>query len=105
MMRVGGCQDLLQFDPAAVKAVIEEQSCQVSHAHVPHSGAGREDQNKKIFLSEPDVTGNHLDVSPQKEFVDCTQESASQYQPDQVHPKPKYKEQGYQGEQNGKDIY
>ena len=63
----------LQFDPAAVKAVVKKEPCQVSHTHIPHRFASRDDKDETIFLSEPDVMDNHLNVLSQKEFIDCSQ--------------------------------
>ncbi len=40
------------FEPAALEAIIQNQSCQISYTHVPHGRAGGDEENKKILFLE-----------------------------------------------------
>ncbi len=45
----------LNLDPAALNPVIEQESGQVGHAHVPHGCSGGDQENEEVLPPEPDV--------------------------------------------------
>ena len=67
-----GAQPALDLDPSFLKGVVKEESCQVSHAHVPHGGASRDEKNEKVLLLESDI------LNDQREFNPCEKEDDSQ---------------------------
>jgi len=49
-LKLNCLESFLNFEPAALKAIIKNQSCQISHTHVPHGSAGGDEENKKILF-------------------------------------------------------
>jgi hypothetical protein len=45
-LKLNCLESFLNFEPAALETVVKNQSCQISHAHIPHGSAGSDEKNK-----------------------------------------------------------
>ena len=51
-------EPFLNFEPTALEAIIQKQSSQVSHSHVPHCNACGDNQNEKVLFLKFNVLHN-----------------------------------------------
>ena len=63
------CLLLSHFEETTLKTVIKNESCQISHSHVPHGGAGGDEENEKILSLQFDILNN------QRQFNSCEEEN------------------------------
>jgi hypothetical protein len=49
-LKLNCLESFLYLEPAALETVIEDESCQISHTHIPHSSAGSDHKDKKILF-------------------------------------------------------
>ena len=58
------------FEPAALKAVVKDQSRQVGDSHVPHRGTSSDEENEEVLLLQSDILDDQGQFYPGKEEND-----------------------------------
>jgi hypothetical protein len=57
-------------DPTALDSIIEQESNQVSHTHVPHSCTCGDEEDKEVLFAESNIPDNQGKLNPGKEEND-----------------------------------
>ena len=60
----------LHFYPPTLDSIIEQESNQVGHTHVPHGCTGGDEENEEVLFVESDVPDDQSKVDPGKEEYD-----------------------------------
>src|SRR4030042_2558620 len=63
-LKLNCLESFLNFEPAALETVVKNQSCQISHSHVPHGSAGSDEEDKKILFLQFNILNNQRQFNP-----------------------------------------